>query len=77
MLKTDLKDHLSDIEYKRKAIDTLTNDYELLTSKYDKIKSKYESGNNSVDTRMIESKCEVYYNLFIRLYDKLTITKKD
>ena len=25
---------------------------------------------------MIEYKCDVYYNLFIRLYDKLTVTKK-
>ena len=32
--------------------------------------------NDTVDMSMIESKCEVYYNLFIRLYDKLTVTKK-
>ena len=32
--------------------------------------------NDTVDMNMIESKCDVYYNLFIRLYDKLTVTKK-
>jgi hypothetical protein len=31
---------------------------------------------SKIDMKMIDSKCEVYYNLFIRLYDKLTITKK-
>lgn len=30
----------------------------------------------TVDMKMIKPKCEIYFNLFIRLYDKMTITKK-
>ena len=42
-----------------------------------KIQTEHElKKNDTVDMSMIESKCEVYYNLFIRLYDKLTVTKK-
>jgi hypothetical protein len=76
LLRTDLKDRISEIEYKRKHIESLTIDNESLSTKYDDIKRNYETGKNGIDMRMIESKCEVYYNLFIRLYDKLTITKK-
>lgn len=76
LLRTDLKDRISEIEYKRNHIESLENDNESLSTKYQDIKRSYETGENGIDMRMIESKCEVYYNLFIRLYDKLTITKK-
>lgn len=38
-------------------------------------KNEFEK-NDAVDMNMIQEKCEIYYNLFIRLYDKLTVTKK-
>tara|TARA_B100000035_G_scaffold313084_1_gene325980 strand:- start:79 stop:1623 length:1545 start_codon:yes stop_codon:yes gene_type:complete len=42
-----------------------------------KMKTEHElKKNDTVDMDMVEPKCEVYYNLFIRLYDKLTVTKK-
>jgi len=39
-------------------------------------KNNEENNKSKIDMNMIKSKCDVYYNLFIRLYDKLTITKK-
>jgi len=76
LLRSNLKDRISEIEYKRKHIESITIDNESLSTRYQDIKRSCETSKNGVDMNMIESKCEVYYNLFIRLYDKLTITKK-
>ena len=35
-----------------------------------------DNKDGTIDMNMIEAKCEIYYNLFIRIYDKLSVTKK-
>ena len=56
-------DHEKELMEKQNEIDTLE-------------KNNEENNKSKIDMNMIKSKCDVYYNLFIRLYDKLTITKK-
>lgn len=64
-----IKEHAVKIEHEKELMD-----------KDNKIKNlekdNEENNKTKIDMNMIKSKCDVYYNLFIRLYDKLTITKK-
>ena len=65
------------IRKKKDIIESLKKENSKLAKKLFKLKVTQEyKTNESVDMNMIDSKCEIYYNLFIRVYDKLTVTKK-
>ena len=76
--KEELIDKKKDIiDGKKEIIESLKKENSKLAKKLFKLKVTQEyKTNESVDMNMIDSKCEIYYNLFIRVYDKLTVTKK-
>lgn len=69
------KEYMSKYEKLRSDYEYLEKDNLELSEKNKNLEIETKRG-ETVDMKMIKPKCEIYFNLFIRLYDKMTITKK-
>lgn len=75
-LEKEIKNYESAFKSFQTAINVKDNSIKKLEKDLYETKYEYSNNNDTIDADMISAKCDIYYNLFIRLYDKLTITKK-